>query len=373
MNGIYLNIIDAHDNHALKADQVRDTIILYSLFSGRLMVSDSTLNNNPNLRVLISQNEEYTGDLIQRDLLELIRTGTITPVVREGFNGFVNLREQQAKHPTPNLPSEDYCRLLDNSAHKFLEFKMDAVSSLFKKKLLRLNEYTIDVEAINEVLDYVNKQRMPLYAEILSIIRNRAGNGMLLNDRCDALQKIISNFYIYNIPESLNLLYCQKSAEIGSLVMPKIEIPEPLEYGLYNVDSFFIFHPEVIRAIPADVIRDIQKLPSFLNVSNSLTKGIFNKDEFVSFYDSLGTYFTELENLLKLVIPSDIISKTYKTEDRYISIEWLKGDSQTVITLCGKSIDGRPSRQTLSTARLNTVSLNQKLLHKINEMLLKSD
>lgn len=356
IDGIFLSQIGTHDKNELSVAEMRDEIVLYHLFARRIMVSDSTINNNPKLRTLFYKESVIEDYGCQCDLLSLIKEGSIVPVVRDSFSGFNDLRLLQSMNPTPDLPSQKYCELIDETCGEVLRYLSSDVSRLFKQNLLDMLKRSVQFgeDIIYSLTEYVQSVETPLYAIILDNIKRYVSDSRLTVSQGYELDQLVYTCYGYNVPLSRGLICCDSKERIEGV--PKSDaMSNILDEDCFIVDSQFLFHSDVIRAIPAYIFEGIKVLPSFDNICRSIQNGIKSFESFNGFKDTLGSYFSELEEVLKRIIPSKIINRIHKMKDSQVEVRWHLSNTQAVTSLHGIKADGTPSEQILRVVRLRDV------------------
>ena len=350
-NGIFLSQIGTHNQNNLSVAEIRDEIILHHLFTQRIMISDSTVNNTPKLRALIYRENIKEDFGCQCDLLTLIKQGSIVPVVRDNFSGFNNLRLSQSKNPTPDLPPQKFCELLDENCMEVLQYSLSDVSRLFKQNLLNMLKRSSQFgkKAIGVLTEYIHSVETPYYAVIRNMIENCIDKRYMTVLQGSELDKLVYICFGYNVPQSLDLTCCDSVKNLVASSQKSDIANEVMEEETVAADSFYIFHPEIIRVIPSDVIQNIITLPTFRPVSKRAQFGVDNSSDLQIFCDELGSYLNDLEEVIKQAVSVNLINSVHKKNDSKITIKWSLTKFQSITSICGFRADGTPSEQIINT------------------------
>jgi hypothetical protein len=336
---VYMSKIDAHAPgtlHVTDCTKIRPVLFMYSLFIKELCISDSTINNNPELRKLI--HPQISGNLIDKginaDFLKLLREGFLKPVVRNGFTGFVNLRNTQAlaKKAPPNLPDIEYCEFLDKNNIKTIPYYLDKVSNLFKDKLTHrleacLEEKPLSLEyyqTVEALYANVQQNEVPLFAVLLDMIDRRLKDHVLTKEEFQKLKDLIALSYVFNVPDSLDMSFCLESDRIPSVRQTEYEtVGQDHEILEEKTDFSLCFSLQNLQNLSTDVLSEIKNSKEFFKVSHAICGNINSVTEAKAFFTDFNAYKEKLESIYKRELPSMQFETTYKeAKDKKITLRW---------------------------------------------------
>lgn len=333
---IYLTEVDIHRlPKPLSTEELRQQIFFMSLFWDSIVVSDSTLNNDPNLRPLfLPEIEKPKGKpKALMDFSCLLENGYIRPAMREDIQGFGQLREEHKKPvPVPSLPSRDYSEQLDTlSPEKYRErFSRKKVEACFKDNLLKIfgyedswENFQIPQKASQEILNFIqSKGDKPIYYRELWDFMQHPENYDLTNESSeqikehfDVIDNRISEAYRFNVPAVLKIdsEATHKSlpwwVQLGTPSSFSNSLQKKIRKEQYKIRPTWVFDKEIIGEIPAEALVETKDWTSYKDLMDKLESINFSEptDEFfkniVEIWDE---YAINLENHLKKELESRV-------------------------------------------------------------------
>lgn len=339
---LYLTEVDIHRlPKPLSTEELRQQIFFMSLFWDNIVISDSILNNNPNLRPLFLPEIEKPKSKPKAlmDFNYLLENGYIQPAMREDIQGFGQLREEHKKPvPVPNLPSRVYSEQLDKlSPEKYRErFSRKKVEDCFKNNLFEIfgyedswDNFQIPQKASQEILNFIqSKGNKPInYRELRDFMLHPKNYDLTnessdqIKEHFDVIDNRISEAYRFNVPSVLNIdsEATHKSlpwwVQLGTPPSVSNSVQKKIRRGMYKIRPTWVFDKEIIGEIPAEALDETKDWTSYKALMNQFDHINFSEptDEFckniVEIWDE---YAMNLENHLKKELESRVNMESIK-------------------------------------------------------------
>ncbi|MCI0486064.1 MAG: hypothetical protein L0229_05640 [Blastocatellia bacterium] len=310
--------------------ELRQQLFFMLLFWDSIVISDSTFNNNRNLRPLLAPNIEKPARNIRvlADFEHLLKKGYLRPAMRNDLKGFIQLRDEHSSpKPVTDLPSFEYSYILDQwSPKKFRErWEREDVEACFKANLIKIfsvknpwRDHRIPKAASQAILSFIlSKGDDPIYYRELRHLMNNPGRYKALKSITGydtaiskyykRIDKLISEAYRYNVP---TVLAIESEATQRTLPWWVSLGRQPESSASKRLETLkdkplrptWIFDREVIGEIPSQALDDVRTWSSFkefmslLKTADNLNFSIQMSQELSDIWEA---YTAQLEKHLR--------------------------------------------------------------------------
>lgn len=333
---LYLTEVDIHRlPHPLSTEELRQQIFFMSLFWDNIVISDSILNNNPNLRQLILPEIEKPKNKPKalKDFNYLIEKGYIRPAMRDDIQGFGELREKHKKPlPVPDLPSRDYSEELDRiSPEKYRErFSSKKVEDCFEKNLYKIfsnnnswENFQIPQDVSQQIFNFIeNRGIKPINYRELRVYLEHPEKYNLTHESSEQIKKYydvinnrISEAYRFNVPAVLNIdsEATHKSlpwwVQLGTHSNFSYSMLNKIKKEPYKIRPTWVFDKEIIGEIPAEALDETKDWASYKDLMKQYEHINFSEptdDFFKNIVEIWNEYTIDLENHMKKELESRV-------------------------------------------------------------------
>lgn len=310
---LFLTEVDQHHPKPLCGNKLRYYILRHNLFFDRLLIGDSQINNNLEIRDLLWANN-LTQDCDQdvlHDLDVLLEEGYLLPVIRNDYPSLQTLRSEHASRKIDNTPPEAYVDFIESKIGKQrVSYNIQDVSRLFKQRVIEafttgsnVGRGGISKEKCKRIVGYVVEQEPLLYKSLREWAEIQVSKGILTSRDYRIFDRAVAGAYRHNIPLSLGINIDRPISESRQLYPDKLYFGKPVinQEKLSRqptreefLQSFPILSEKLLSKIPAKTILylkgskkyNIDPSPHYLAVNSQLSHyrdtGEINRDQFLS-------------------------------------------------------------------------------------------
>ena len=213
---LYLTQVDPIDltlgekRQPLSGERLRSYLILQAMFFDRLVVGDSQLINNENLRSLLWPPEASANPGIIGDLALLLKHGVLVPAIRSSA-GSLHAVWHDLRARLPEVPEEQYIHFVEEHLGRRgqVVYTADKVSKLFRDQVLATLDpgndmFHVKASVRRAVYDFVEDQDTLYYMRLRQWMDTQVSTGRMTGHQRVQVDRAVAAAYRHNVPKSIS-------------------------------------------------------------------------------------------------------------------------------------------------------------------------
>jgi len=279
---LYMTQADPHNIASgaspLTLGGLRSYLMFYAMFFDRLMVGDSQLLNNVNLRALMWPDEPAAKSDVLSDLALFLDHGILFPAIRDSAGSLHDVWRGLTDRSVPGVGSEDYVNFAQQhlGSGRTEVYRASVVSALFRDQVLAI--FSSDNEQLKKklkrsvrqaVYDYVADQDTLYYARLREWLKLEVEKGRIEEYHRRKIDRAVAIAYGHNVPQAVD------GSQVDIPLDPKkfwtpIDIrlgrksgsgSMAAQHSALSVRPFAV-SPYVLRRLPAQTVLAIRSDPA---------------------------------------------------------------------------------------------------------------
>lgn len=307
------NIID-------KPSAYRGYLNFRLLFWNNVVVTDSTINDNPTLRSLVLPDYENVRNYIPQDYSELIKQGILKvacrtsqsrPISSRPLTSLLKLQEIRVDRKITSLPQEGYTSILDDileqNPSSALTYDLDDLSESFHNNINTALKTTFfpdrEVQQIvKELIDYTYEHRNYGLNEIRSLLPKSKRNPSIIE-----LDRILQIQYNNTVPKDFKL-NIERGMQISPNDIENLRFYIPI-LSSYELDFYKLAYTRSETLI--HIIRNSDKRKNFISALKRMSNDKADLSLLTIFLDE---YIKEVNYYINIGFDKRIESILYDPE-----------------------------------------------------------